>query len=88
MILALLLIALSFWIFVGNTFLQKIVCSLFSLYFLILLVKKYSANTQIIVLILVLFSVVVFLNKKTINFELNEQSKIKIYPDQVHIKDD
>ena len=88
MILALLLIALSFWIFVGNTFLQKIVCSLFSLYFLILLVKKYSANTQIIVLILVLFSVVVFLNKKTINFELNEQSKIKIFPDQVHIKDD
>ena len=61
---------------------------MFSLYFLILLVKKYSANTQIIVLILVLFSVVVFLNKKTINFELNEQSKIKIYPDQVHIKDD
>lgn len=88
LILALLLVAISFWLFASDSLVQKMVCLLFSLYFLFLLIKKYSANMQIIVLILLSFSLIAFLNKKTTNFNLNSQSQLTIYPDQVRVKDD
>nr|MDF9462073.1 DNA internalization-related competence protein ComEC/Rec2 [Lactobacillus amylovorus] len=86
--MALLLVAISFWLFASDSLVQKIVCLLFSLYFLFLLIKKYSANMQIIVLILLSFSLIAFLNKKTTNFNLNSQSQLTIYPDQLRVKDD
>ena len=43
---------------------------------------------QIIVLILLSFSLIAFLNKKTTNFNLNSQSQLTIYPDQLRVKDD
>ncbi|WP_308555670.1 DNA internalization-related competence protein ComEC/Rec2 [uncultured Lactobacillus sp.] len=87
LIVALLLVALSFWIFVSDSIFQKLVCILFSVYFLFLLVKKYRANGQVIALVLLLFASAVFLDKRVANFELTKQTHIKIYPDQVRVKD-
>ena len=46
LILALLLVAISFWLFASDSLVQKIVCLSFSLYFLFLLIKKLILNKK------------------------------------------
>lgn len=85
---ALLLIAVSFLAFVCESFSQKIICILITGYFAVLLLKKYATSLKLVLILVSLFIGVITLNKREALFELTEQSQIKIYPDQVHVKDD
>lgn len=87
LITALLLITLSFLFFISNLVSQKIICLLLVGYFSLLLIKKYSNSLKLLLLIVSLFILLVFANKKETTFRLNEQSQVKVYPDQVRSKD-
>lgn len=67
---------------------QKIVALFFLGYFLLLLVQKYRVSLKIVSLIVGAFLLLIFLSKSKTNFVLTQQSQLRIYPDQVRIKDD
>lgn len=88
LITALLLITISFLAFSCTTMVQKIVALFFLGYFLLLLVQKYRVSLKIVSLIVGAFLLLIFLSKSKTNFVLTQQSQLRIYPDQVRIKDD
>ena len=88
LITALLLITISFLAFSCTTMVQKIVALFFLDYFLLLLVQKYRVSLKIVSLIVGAFLLLIFLSKPKTNFVLTQQSQLRIYPDQVRIKDD
>lgn len=67
---------------------KKIICCLFLGYFSCLLLKKYSANIKTIILLVALFLSVALFNKRVASSKLELTSQIKIYPDQIQIRDD
>src|SRR5699024_7389580 len=67
---------------------QKIVALFFLGYFLLLLVQKYRVSLIIVSLIVGAFLLLIFLSKPKTNCVLTQQSQLRIYPDQVRIKDD
>lgn len=87
LILGLLLVATAFLAFSCQSWGQKLTAIVFILYFLLLLLKKYQANFQIGLIIVLLFAGSIYLSKKTTSFTLNAQSQIMAYPDQVKVKD-
>ncbi|RHW50458.1 DNA internalization-related competence protein ComEC/Rec2 [Lactobacillus bombicola] len=84
---ALLFIDLSFLIYQCSKIEQTIVCSLFGLYFIYLLLKKYSALKNVLALFLILAAVSVTLNRPHPTFSLTSSSSIELYPDQINLKD-
>lgn len=85
---ALLLVVISFLAFSCTTTSQKIIALIFGGYFLLLLIKKYRVSLTIVSLAVAALLTIIFFNKQEKNFVLTEQSQLKIYPDQVKIKDD
>lgn len=88
LLVALLLTTISFLSFICESFPQKTIVGLLIAYFSLLLIKKYTADFIAVIGIVGIFGMLIFFNKQIIPFQLNEQSQIKIYPDQVHVKDD
>lgn len=87
LIVALLLMTISFLFFVCESIVQRMVAFLFLGYFSALLVKKYKISIKIAVLLTALLLITALINKEKKDIKLDTTSQIKIYPDQVRIKD-
>lgn len=87
LIAALFLVTFSFLFFICDSSIQKIICFLFLGYFVYLLLKKYRVSVKILVLLVTLFFSFAFFNKDINSFNLDKTSQIRIYPDQVKVKD-
>ncbi|RMC48728.1 DNA internalization-related competence protein ComEC/Rec2 [Lactobacillus sp. ESL0228] len=86
-ITSLLFIDLSFLIYQCSQITQKVVCCLIGLYLIYLLLKKYPTLIGILEIFLTLAILCIGLNKKQTNFSINDNSEIKLYPDQIKIND-
>ena len=76
-----------FFVLKGEALLIRICAVIISCYFLLLLVKKYPDAKKIVFILLILF-----IGRTMITFQqkpltLNSQMQVKIYPDQVKVKD-
>lgn len=87
LILALLLVDISFFIYQGKTQSQKIVILLIAAYLSVLLLKKYPKLIGIICVAMILGGLCTSLAKKPKMLNLTKKTAIQIYPDQVKIKD-
>ncbi|URW72194.1 DNA internalization-related competence protein ComEC/Rec2 [Lactobacillus kefiranofaciens subsp. kefirgranum] len=85
---ALLLVAISFLAFSCSVLSQQLVAIVFLLYFSFLLFKKYRTSFKLVLLTAVTFASLIYVSKKEIPFNLTAQSQVKLYPDQIRIKDD
>lgn len=86
LLLALLLVDISFWIYQGKTNIQKIVILLIAVYLGILLLKKYSQSKWILIGVMLLILIRVNLSPKAQTINLDEQTCVQIYPDQIKVK--
>lgn len=82
------MVTISFLAFSCTTMVKRIVGLLFLIYFLLLLIKKYGGSLKIVGLVVVIFLVAIFFDKQKTDFALTQQNQLKIYPDQVKVKDD
>lgn len=87
LIAALLLTDLSFLVYQAKTTSQKVVVLLIAGYLSILLLKKYAKLKWIVIGLILLGVLCINLAKKPKQIELNEQTCVQIYPDQVKISD-
>lgn len=87
-LMALLMVDLSFGIFQGKSVGQKIVIVIIAGYLTLLMLKKYSTLKIATVGILLLGFISINLFSKVKTLQLTENTIIKVYPDQVKIKDD
>jgi len=84
---ALLLIDLSFLFYQCNEKLQKLVTLIIAGYLLFLLFKKYCALKWLVLILIAFCFINMHFNNKNKNISLDKDSIIKIYSDQIKIKD-
>ncbi len=84
---ALLLVDLSFLIYQSNAKLQKLTAIIIAAYLLFLLLRKYNTLKFIVFGLLAVGFISVNLNNRKDAFSLKEDTVIKVYPDQVKLKD-
>lgn len=76
-----------FFVLKGETFLIQTCAVIISCYFLLLLIKKYPDAQKIVLILLILFIGRMMMNLQRKPLTLNSQLQVKIYPDQVKVKD-
>lgn len=74
--------------FIAKSKCQRIIVCLLLIYFGYLLFKKYGQNLLVSVAFLAIFFLFAFKNSQINEVSLNEDTVVKVYPDQVKISDD
>ena len=85
LIWAFLLVDLSLLIYQAVTPVKKLTCLVFAFYFSCLLLRKYRHVKWFTGFIVFIVAVIVVLNLPPSKFALRDDSKIKLYPDQIKI---
>lgn len=88
LILALAMTSFSYLIFQAKTINQKAVTLICVLYFCFLLLKKYIKQITFVTVIFLIFSLLIFMDQKEKNVVLNRATVVRIWPDQIKVKDD
>ena len=88
LVLALLLVDLSFLYYQCNTLMQRLVCLLIASYLSYLLFYKFNSLKWFSLVVLCVTFFVTYIDKKQTNFTIRPRSIIVFYPDQVEIFDD
>ncbi len=88
LVLALLLVDLSFLYYQCNTLMQKLVCLLIGSYLSYLLFYKFNSLKWFSLVVLFITFFVSCIDKKQTNFAISPKTVIVFYPDQVEIFDD
>lgn len=87
LLLALLLTAISFYFYECQAKTQKLIAVLLIIYLFCLLLKKYRQFALIIIASVLFFGLRIYHDQKVQPLILNKQTLVKIFPDQVKIKD-
>lgn len=87
LITALLLVSESFFAYIAHDKLQKLTALILLSYCGFLLLKKYSSVNKVAVIIFTIFGMLIYFDYQVKPVQLNEDTWIKIYPDEVKVDD-